>query len=77
MRVPHETVRNTAWSVWKDDSNTYDADQVQRAILLDIREELRTLNRVFACPNFLQIPRVLRSIRRNTYKPRPKGRKKK
>jgi hypothetical protein len=40
------------------------------AVLMDIRDELQTLNRLLHCPNFTQIPTVLRSIRRNTAKPR-------
>lgn len=36
------------------------------AVLMDIRDELQTLNRVLACPHFTAIPTVLRTIRRNT-----------
>lgn len=45
-------------------------DDVRTALLMDIRDELQTLNRLLACPNFIAIPQVLRSIRRNTAKPR-------
>ena len=44
--------------------------QASLAILMDIRDELQTLNRVFQCKNFLAIPRVLAQIRRNTTKKR-------
>lgn len=40
------------------------------AVLMDIRDELQRLNRVFACPNFLDVPRSLRRIAKNTAKPR-------
>lgn len=46
------------------------------AVLMDIRDELKTLNRLLACPNFLQIPTSLREISAHT-KPRkrkPKNR---
>jgi hypothetical protein len=36
------------------------------AVLMDIRDELKVLNKVFACSNFLEIPRVLRDIRNMT-----------
>jgi hypothetical protein len=38
-------------------------DEVHAAILMDIRDELRTLNRLLACPNFIEIPSILRGIR--------------
>lgn len=38
----------------------------QLAVLMDIRDELQTLNRLLACPNFLAIPRRLEAIRKNT-----------
>lgn len=47
-------------------------EQVNTAILMDIRDELRTLNRVFQCSNFLRIPSVLNEIRLNTSKPKRK-----
>ena len=45
------------------------------ALLSDIREELRTLNRVFACSNTQAIPRILRRISANTAKPKKKKKK--
>ncbi len=45
---------------------------IHSAILMDIRDELKSLNAVLHCPNFLEIPRVLREIRRNTTKNRKK-----
>ncbi len=40
----------------------------QVAVLMDIRDELQTLNSVFACRNFLDVPQLLRDIKRNTTK---------
>lgn len=49
---------------------------IHAALLMDIRDELKQLNRTIGCPNFVQVPAVLRSIRRNTAKPRKKRRAK-
>lgn len=45
-------------------------DAVRVAVLMDIRDELKTLNRLLGCPNFTSVPEILRGIRRNTSKPR-------
>lgn len=50
-------------------------EQAGIAVLMDIRDELQKLNALLGCHNFVSIPTVLRSIRRNTSKPRPKRRK--
>lgn len=42
------------------------------AVLMDIRDELKKLNQVFECRNFLRIPRVLDRISANTSKPKKK-----
>jgi hypothetical protein len=44
----------------------------QLAVLMDIRDEIQRLNSLLHCNNFTQIPHILRSIRRNTAKPRKK-----
>ena len=46
------------------------------AVLMDIRDELKRLNRAIYCPNFVAIPRVLRRISANTTKPRHKPKRK-
>lgn len=48
-------------------------DQVQVAVLMDIRDELKKMNGILNCTNFLDIPRILRGIRRKL--PEPKRRK--
>lgn len=45
-------------------------DAVKLALLMDIRDELRTLTGIFRCPNFLAIPKTLHAIKRNTSKKR-------
>ena len=43
-------------------------DGAKLAVLMDIRDELQTLNRLLACRNFTGIPASLRAIQRNTKK---------
>lgn len=45
-------------------------EQLNTAVLMDIRDELKTLNKLLHCSNFIEIPHILRVIRRNTTKPR-------
>lgn len=42
--------RNVNWSLWHNGEG-YTDDQVNHALLMDIREELKRLNNVMQCPN--------------------------
>lgn len=53
--------------------NASDADK-QTQVLMDIRDELRDLNRLLACHNAVAIPSLLRDIKKNTTKPAKKRR---
>ena len=70
--------KNQNWCVaHKDTGKLYEnqigwASFAQLAVLMDIRDELQTLNRIFGCVNFQRIPRVLDTIAKNTTKKRPK-----
>lgn len=57
---------------WDLPNKVQDWTQVQVALLMDIRDELKDLNSLLRCQNFLQIPRTLESIRRNTAKKKRK-----
>lgn len=46
--------------------------EVQTAVLMDIRDELKRLNAAIWCPNFQAIPTTLRRISRHVAKPRRK-----
>lgn len=71
-RMNTRDIRDTDWNVTID-GNSWSHDQIHMALLVDIRRELKKLNAVFACPNFLEVPRTLRDIKRNTAKrKRPK-----
>jgi hypothetical protein len=63
--------KNTTWDLGDGKGNIDSWEQAKMAVLYDIRDELQTLNRVLACPNFTAIPTVLRTIRRNTSGLRP------
>lgn len=39
-------------------------------VLMDIRDELQTLNRLLGCQNFIDVPNILRRIDANTKKRR-------
>lgn len=49
---------------------TYPHDDIKMALLMDIRDELQTLNRLLSYPNFISISSKLDAIRRNTEKPK-------
>lgn len=68
--VNRHVVRDSEWSVWQLDNGKYDDTAVTRAILLDIREELKRLNSLLHCHNFTAIPFKLDAIKRNTTKKR-------
>lgn len=48
--------------------------EVQVAVLMDIRDELKQLNRLLGCQNFIAVPQILRRISSNTAKPKKNGR---
>lgn len=66
----HSDLKNTDWLILENDNGRYDHDQVMKALLLDIREELRRLNTVLQCPNFIAVPSKLDQIAKNTRKRR-------
>jgi hypothetical protein len=71
--ISHRSVRDVDWDVWQQDNGRYGHDAVERAILLDIRAELKALNQkmsILQCPDFQAIPRLLKAIRTNTAKRR-------
>lgn len=57
--------KNIDWNIADADGSTPTWERVQVAVLMDIRDELRELNAIFKCKNFLEVPRILRGIRRH------------
>lgn len=61
---------NVTWTIKRNPDGTISQSDAHLAVMMDIRTELQKLNRVLYCPNFTAIPGILRTIRRNTTKPR-------
>lgn len=56
------------WLALDKDFKSEKVEDASLCVLMDIRDELKKLNRVFECSNFLDIPRKLDRIDRNTKK---------
>jgi hypothetical protein len=64
------------WQAGDSDGVVPTWERAQLAVLMDLRDELKKLNRVLECPNFLAIPSYLRSINRKTARIPAKKKKK-
>lgn len=58
---------------WTLPETLEDWQQAQLAVLMDIRDELKRMNAVIQCSNFIAVPSILRRISTNTAKPRKKA----
>lgn len=58
--------KNIDWHIPVNTNNCVDWPGVTVAVLMDIREELRTLNRLLGCRNFVEVPLILQRIDTNT-----------
>jgi len=67
--------KDVDWRLHANESGTCSWDVVKVAVLMDIRDELKKLNRLLYCDNFVSVPRILRRISANTSKPRKKVRR--
>lgn len=68
--------RDLDWNIHVNSDGTWNDSKVQIALLHDIREELKRMNSILHCPNFIEIPSILRAVKRNTTKrKRPKVQK--
>lgn len=67
-----ERRKDTDWRVAAQSDGTYSYEASQLTVLMDIRDELKLLNGLLHCQNFIAIPQKLDAIRRNTAKPRSK-----
>ena len=64
--------KDANWTVPCNSEGKISFEGAQLAVLLDLRDELKRLNAVFACYNFRRIPSKLEAIRKNTAKRRKK-----
>lgn len=60
---------------WRIQEVTYPGAHL--AVLMDIRDELKQLNNILHCPNFIAIPAKLDAIRKQTNRIPPRKRQKK
>lgn len=61
--------KDANWTICSDtDGPQISFDGAQLAVLMDLRDELKLLNRLLRCENFLAIPKILRDLERNTRK---------
>ena len=58
--------KDVEWDVVNENGKVPTWEHASIAVLMDIRRELRTLNRLLGCANFNAIPHVLRNIEKNT-----------
>jgi hypothetical protein len=65
-QVSYSTVQNINWNITRNDDGTYPQSEAVFAVQMDVREELRKLNRLLSCHNFIRIPRILDGIKDNT-----------
>ena len=56
------------WRIETNPDGTTPYRDAHLAVLMDLRDELKRLNAVLHCSNFLAIPHKLDAIRRNTTK---------
>lgn len=63
--------KDITWSLAGNETDaTVDIQTIHAALLMDIRFELKRLNATLECDNTQSIPRLLRSIQRNTRRTR-------
>lgn len=56
-------MKNKNWDV----DRCHTSGRAATALLMDIRDELQTLNRLLGCQNFIGLPRVLQSTLREVH----------
>lgn len=47
-------------------AETHCWESIHAALLMDIRDEIKALNRTFNCGNFQQMPHTMKAVRANT-----------
>lgn len=65
--------KDVNWRLNVNANGTCLTSDAQLAVLMDLRDELKRLNSVLHCVNFLDVPRRLARIARNTAKPSKKA----
>lgn len=65
------------WTIKAKDSTSYGYDGAILSVLMDIRDEMKRLNSVLQCPNFVAVPSKLDAIKGELRQVRLNTRKKK
>lgn len=53
------------WNIWRNDDGSISYDKIQTILLQEIRDELKRLNTLFYCQNFIGLPKELKGLRRD------------
>lgn len=63
-RFPASTQYGNDWNLWNEDDkgNTWPSDKIQIIVLCEVRDELKKLNALLGCRNFVNIPRQLEPL---------------
>lgn len=69
---PDHRFKDVNWSLPSVNGQIREWSFAQTALLMDLRDELKRLNSLLHCHNFMAIPYKLDRISRNTAKPRRK-----
>lgn len=62
--------KDISWRVTREDGTVASVDHAILAVLMDLRDELKQINRTLQCYETQRIPRYLKRISANTAKPR-------
>ena len=62
--------KNADWELYPLANGNFSLDAVKCALLMDIRDELRSLNELLGCDNFRAVPKRLSRIEANTRRPK-------
>lgn len=54
------------WTHWRDEDQAFTRDRVACILLQEVRDELKRLNALLHCSNFLRVPHHLREIAADT-----------
>lgn len=69
--------KNANWQLHPNADGSMPHEDAKLAVLMDIRDELQSLNRILQCPNFIAVPRKLDDIKTELRQVRLNTRKKK
>jgi hypothetical protein len=73
MKRPWRDIADGDWRLWVDENRSPTVETIGVAASLGIYSELKRLNALLHCSNFVRIPGILRVIEINTRKPKKKA----